>query len=90
MTDKSMFYQVYKKSTPAPTTQKEKHTHYCILVEKFDFEKFLIGGYPAIKEVMLGATKKLWKRVWRGFVADTATSLRQDCKCHVAKNGART
>lgn len=38
-----MFYQVFKK-TPAPTSQKEKHTHYCVLVEKFDFEKFLIGG----------------------------------------------
>ena len=34
----------YCLNTPAPTTQKEKHTHYCVLVEKFDFEKFLIGG----------------------------------------------
>jgi len=45
--------------TPPPCTLNEEHTHYCVLVEKLDFEKFLIGGYPAIKEVMLGATKKL-------------------------------
>ena len=45
--------------TPPLGVSKEEHTHYCVLVEKFDFEKFLIGGYPAIKEVMLGATKKL-------------------------------
>ena len=45
--------------TPPLGVSKEEHTHYCVLVEKLDFEKFLIGGYPAIKEVMLGATKKL-------------------------------
>lgn len=47
------------KMTPPLGVLKEKHTHYCFLVKKLDFEKFLIGGYPAIKEVMLGATKKL-------------------------------
>jgi len=45
--------------TPPLGVLKEEHTHCCFLVEKLDFEKFLIGGYPAIKEVMLGATKKL-------------------------------
>ena len=30
--------------TPPLGVSKEEHTHYCVLVEKFDFEKFLIGG----------------------------------------------
>ena len=35
--------------TPPLGVLKEEHTHYCVLVEKFDFEKFLIGGVPSNK-----------------------------------------
>lgn len=54
-----MFYQVYKKSTPAPTTQKEKHTHYWFLTEKLNSEKFYIGGVTVFWTEMRGISMML-------------------------------